>query len=422
MNPSYIIGETAIDADLLQQYLEQYDPVLQKGRRVLVHARHPLPQIIALHLCRKKENALFLCPSHFTDSEVEEIIQRHQIDFLIQEDEENVAEVLKYSTARLSDAHSGLYVFTTGTTGVPKLAHHSWKSITAASDFVDKKLANKTWLMTYAPTGYAGLQVFFSAMKRRGTLVYLLEPSFERYCKSIDRYKVDIISATPTFWRLLINAWPSDLRPPDLDQATVGGEIVTQDVLDLIDRFFHPRKLTHIYASTEVGSAIVVSDRKAGFPKYCLQGDRRVRLRIDNSVLQVNSPSRMKAYVGQADIEDSEGWISTGDVVEERKDRYYFTGRNDGRINVGGSKVLPEEVEAVLLALPNVRDCVVYEKKNPVVGALLASDIVISEPNTGSVAEIKKVLLKSLPGYKVPQYMRFVDKIEISANGKKIRR
>ena len=48
--------------------------------------------------------------------------------------------------------------------------------------------------------------------------------------------------------------------------------------------------------------------------------------------------------------------MDTGDVLELREDRYHFVGRGDGMINVGGMKVYPEEVEAVINGHPGVRD------------------------------------------------------------------
>ena len=60
-----------------------------------------------------------------------------------------------------------------------------------------------------------------------------------------------------------------------------------------------------------------------------------------------------------------EGFVDTGDMLELRGDRYYFVGRRDGMINVGGMKVHPEEVEAVINRHPLVRMSLVRTKKNP---------------------------------------------------------
>ncbi len=424
MRPSFIIDDRMITSSQLDQRLSQYAPLFQKHNRILVYSDNPLTQNICLLLCEQVGALLILCPSHFTETRLVTLLKVHQIDLLVTDDEIENLRFTEFSCSREENRESCLIMFTTGTTGTPKAVKHTWASISVASTSVGRNLQGKTWLMSYVPTGYAGLQVFFSAIKNDGTIVYVRKSGFEGYCRAIVQHGVNIVSATPTFWRLLISGWPADVSAPRLDQATLGGEIVTQDVLDLVDHFFKPSKLTHIYASTEVGTAVIVSDKKAGFPSDYFDQTRKVKFRICEDVLEVKSPSAMAMASGNERMKgvDSEGWISTGDVLEMKDGRYFFVGRKDGRINVGGSKVLPEEVEAALLALQDIQDCIVYEKKNPMVGALLASDVVVLNQQPGMIAAIKKALLKNFPPYKVPQYIRFVDKIPVSENGKKIRK
>ena len=64
-------------------------------------------------------------------------------------------------------------------------------------------------------------------------------------------------------------------------------------------------------------------------------------------------------------------------MLERRGDRYYFTGRRDGVINVGGMKVHPEEVEAVINRHPQVRMSLVRTRKSPITGALVVADVVL---------------------------------------------
>jgi acyl-coenzyme A synthetase/AMP-(fatty) acid ligase len=72
------------------------------------------------------------------------------------------------------------------------------------------------------------------------------------------------------------------------------------------------------------------------------------------------------------------GFVDTGDIVERRGERYYFVGRKDGVINVGGHKVRPEEVEAVLNCHPGVRMSFVRGRKSPITGAVVVADVVAS--------------------------------------------
>ena len=76
-------------------------------------------------------------------------------------------------------------------------------------------------------------------------------------------------------------------------------------------------------------------------------------MRVVDDTLRVRSNRAALRYLG-ADapaLKDADGFVDTGDVVARRGDRYLFIGRRGGVINVGGAKVHPEEVEAVLNAL-----------------------------------------------------------------------
>ena len=88
-----------------------------------------------------------------------------------------------------------------------------------------------------------------------------------------------------------------------------------------------------------------------------------------------------------AALADADGFVDTGDIVELRGDRYYFVGRRGGIINVGGLKVHPEEVEAVINRHPDVRMSLVRSRKNPITGAVVVADVVLRRrPRRGAAA------------------------------------
>ena len=127
---------------------------------------------------------------------------------------------------------------------------------------------------------------------------------------------------------------------------------------------------------------------------------------------------------------DADGFIDTGDIVELRGDRYYFVGRRGGIINVGGLKVHPEEVEAVINRHPDVRMSLVRSRKNPITGAIVVADVVLrAEPEGPGVAdrtqELKREILRAcrdeLAEHKVPASIKFVSALEVAATGKLVR-
>ena len=276
--------------------------------------------------------------------------------------------------------------------------------------------------MAYEPASYAGLQVLYSCLFNDGKLVFPSNSNaFENHPRLITDHGVEVISATPTWWRMLITSWPNERKPPKLRQVTMGGEVIDQSTIDRVDDFFNPDHFTHIFASSEAGTSIIVSDRKAGFPADLLDAEKKTRLRIKEGVLEIKSPFRMQKYLnGETGSENTE-WITTGDRVKRVGDRYFFLGRDDRRLNIGGVKVSPEEIENKIRAYPSVTDCMVYGKSNPIVGMLIVAEVVPDKIDEFDVSGLKSFLLDHLPEYKTPRHYKVVDKIDITENGKKRR-
>ena len=177
--------------------------------------------------------------------------------------------------------------------------------------------------------------------------------------------------------------------------------------------------------------AFDVRDALSGFPASMLTGTSGVDLKVVDATLRVRSSRTAERYLGENPpaLKDPEGFVDTGDVLELRDGRYYFQGRRDGVINVGGLKVHPEEVEAVLNRHPQVRLSLVKTKKNPITGALVVADVLLKDPSTpeGEQARelqqaIKQFCRESLAPHKVPAAISFVPALAISETGKLVRR
>jgi len=126
----------------------------------------------------------------------------------------------------------------------------------------------------------------------------------------------------------------------------------------------------------------------------------------------------------------SDGFVDTGDMVQLQSGRYYFVGRKGGVINVGGLKVHPEEVEAVINTHPRVRMSLVKARKNPITGAIVVAEVVMrgdggAAPDHAALQTLTQEIIDScrrlLPAHKVPAMIRFVPALEVSASGKLVR-
>ena len=151
-------------------------------------------------------------------------------------------------------------------------------------------------------------------------------------------------------------------------------------------------------------------------------------MKVEDGSLRIRSP-RTAVALSRRDspaLADADGFVDTGDMVERRGDRYYFLGRRSGVINIGGLKVYPEEVEAVINRHPAVRMSVVRSRKSPITGSLVVADVVLKGEGTKRARTLKREILKicheSLAAHKVPATIRFVPALEVAAAGKLARR
>ncbi len=314
-------------------------------------------------------------------------------------------------------------VLTTGTTGLPKGARYTW-SRHAGAIRVAPGLTGSRWLLTYNLNHFAGLNVFLTVLCNHGTLVIPDSMDIDPLVRCIKTQAVTHISGTPTFWRVFLGLLRErDARDLRLAHITIGGEAVTDDVLERIRALFPEVPVSQIYATTELGVCFTVRDNRKGFPRsYLYRTDLPVRLRIADGELFVRSPHGMLGYVGAAESPQDD-WFATGDLVRVEGDRVVFMGRKSEVINVGGQKLHPHEVEEIILSVEGVSAVRVYGTPNPVTGQLVTADVQLlpgHDPDAVT-AQIRDRCAARLERHKRPRIIQIVDAIA-TANRKVVRR
>lgn len=302
---------------------------------------------------------------------------------------------------------------TSGTTGTPKIIEHDFAGLISRLKCDPGRGKAIRWAMFYDVARFAGLQVMLQVVVGGSSLVWTEGMTVGEAVSYMLAQGVNAVSATPTMYRkLLMKEQFTDLNPRYL---TLGGEIADQQILDALSHSFPEARITHIYASTEAGVGFSVVDGLAGFPSAWLETGlpRGGRIKIDGDRL----------YLCRDDHGEA-NWIDTEDIVEVSADRCYFRGRRSGAINVGGNKVMPDEVEAVLLAHDAVSLTRVMAKKSSFVGNLVVAEVVLREPLKIATdnKEMSDALIahaaRSLESFKVPATIKFVDNLEVSDAGK----
>jgi acyl-coenzyme A synthetase/AMP-(fatty) acid ligase len=325
--------------------------------------------------------------------------------------------------AAAPDCRTEWLMLTSGTTGDPKLAIHSLRGLTGAIAGRDPGAPRPVWATFYDIRRYGGLQIYLRAMLAGASLV-LSDPG-EAVADHLARLAdagATHVSGTPTHWRrVLMTRQETGFAP---SYIRLSGEIADQAVLDGLRAAYPKASIGHAYASTEAGVGFDVNDGLEGFPQSYLEAPRNgVELRVVDGCLQLRSDRRALGYAGRPDLAlaDAEGWVDSGDMIEVRNGRCHFVGRRSGIINVGGLKVHPEEIEAVIARHAAVRQVRVKARKSPIIGSIVIAEVVLRD-HAVSGGDVSRAIIEhcaaSLPPHKVPALVTIVPAIGITAGGK----
>ncbi|MFB9213690.1 AMP-binding protein [Vibrio sinaloensis] len=409
---------------LCEDFRMQYSQLIGKNCAVLSDDRESLALFLPAidNIC---SNVLLL-PKDAEEHE-NEFYESACIHYVISLSRGRVLDIVSVSKQepKNTELSGALILATSGTTGTPKLASYSLSALLATAKSDISRGEEFIWGLTYDVNRFAGLQVYLQALASGSKLA--IPNSTASMSEIISLYSsasVNCLSATPSFWRKLL--MEPEHHQLCLKRITLGGEISNQSILSALEQRYPSSTIVHIYASTEAGVGFVVKDKREGFPAAYLSNEENsaCKLKIIDGNLWIKSSNGCDAFIkGHLEMND-DGFINTGDMVKLDNDRVLFLGRESGSINVGGNKVMPEKVESILEQHPYIVMAKVYSKSNPVLGALVATEIVVNEKSSYS-KDIKREVLtfckEKLQPFEVPALLKVVESIKTNATGKKVR-
>jgi acyl-CoA synthetase (AMP-forming)/AMP-acid ligase II len=422
--------------DILSKTCLDGRPGELSGRSVLLQVTGQLLSGLAVIEIDGVARRMLLCPPDLNPDYLGALIADAEIDAVITDRPEQWADkgIALVMTAGLpltatspaqTERATEWLMLTSGTSGVPKIVGHTLEGLCGA--IVAEGPARGTppvWATFYDIRRYGGLQIFLRAIVGGGSMV--LSEYGEQLSDHVARLHargVTHISGTPSHWRKLLMSGSAAAFTPRY--VRLSGEIADQAVLDGLAQAFPDASIGHAYASTEAGVGFAVNDGREGFPADLIgQGNGGVEMKVVDGSLCIRSRRTAHAYVGPraAALTDSEGFVDTGDMVELRGDRYYFVGRRGGIINIGGLKVHPEEIEAVINRHSDVRMSRAKSRRSPITGSVVVADVILTTEGAGRAKEIRDEILAacraSLASHKVPAVIRFVEALDVTPAGK----
>ena len=426
-----IVDEITYSYSLLLKQIEIYKNLLEKQIKpfsvVAILGDYSFSNIALFFALFENKNIIVpitttiskIQDEYITESFCEYVIKTEDKELNIQTMKQNSShEMIKKLKENLN---SGLVLFSSGSTGKPKAMIHNLDNL--IDSYKDKKAKSMNMLVFLMFDHIGGLNTLFNALCMGACLIVPENRDAKNICELIQNYKIIVLPSSPTFLNLiLISGEHEKYDLSSLRMITYGTEAMPESLLLKLKQNFPRVKFLQTFGTSETG--ISTTSSKSSDSLYMKIEDANQEYKIVDNELWLRSKTQVLGYLNASmDSFTSDGWFKTGDLVEELEDGYLkIMGRSKEVINVGGQKVLPSEVESVILSMNEIDDCMVYGEKNVITGQTVVCDVVLHEMSENIKKLVRLFCKEKLESFKIPTKVNVVEKTNFSDRFKKIRR
>ena len=317
---------------------------------------------------------------------------------------------------------AGLILFSSGSTGAPKAMIHNLDTL--VDSYGDKKQKQINMLVFLMFDHIGGINTMLNILSMNATMIIPQNRNADDICQLIEEYKIAVLPSSPTFLNLiLINRSYEKYDLSSLRMITYGTETMPEGLLGRLKAVFSKVKFLQTFGTSETG--IAATSSKSSSSTFMKIDDENLEYKIVDNELWLRSKTQILGYLNRSmESFTNDGWFKTGDLVELDNEGFIkIIGRNKEIINVGGQKVLPSEVESVLLGMDEIEDCLVYGEQNAITGQSVSCDVVLK---SGVEADGLKILVRKfckdkLDNFKIPTRVNVVQKTKLTERFKKSR-
>lgn len=314
----------------------------------------------------------------------------------------------------------GLILFSSGSTGKPKAILHDFNRVMDKFRTQRPPISAIPFLMI---DHFGGINTILAITSGLGTVVTVSDRSASKICEAIEKFKVELLPATPSFLNLLLASKMYEKYDlSSLKRITYGTEVMPQSTLDRIHQIFSRVKLLQTYGLSEVG--VLHSKSKGDGSTWVKVGGEGFQTKVIDGILWIKSAYAMVGYLNAPSDFDDEGWFNTHDQVEVDGEFFRILGRKSEIINTGGQKVYPVEIESVILELENIEDVAVYGEKHALLGQMIVAKILLKAPESSESVKkrVRSACLSCLAPFKAPSKVMLTKGPLHNSRQKKIRR
>ncbi len=361
-------------------------------------------------------------------------------------------EMERFSThfERKADSPCGdepmLMLFTSGTTGYPRIATHSYKY--ALGHYPTAKHwhnVNPNGLhFTISDTGWGKAlwgKLYGQWLCEAGVFTY----DFDRFHSDdilplFKKYNITTFCAPPTMYRFFIKEDLSKYDLSSIEYATTAGEALNPEVfnqfkkatgLEIMEGFGQTE--TTLSIANFVGSTPRIGSMGKPSPLYDVvvldpDGNECKTGETGEICIRTKDGAPCGLFIGYyLDDEKTkevwhDGFYHTGDTATMDEDGYlWYVGRIDDVIKSSGYRIGPFEIESVIMELPYVLECAITPVPDEIRGQIVKATIVLTKGTEGTDAlkkEIQEYVKTHTAPYKYPRIVEFVAELPKTISGK----
>jgi acyl-CoA synthetase (AMP-forming)/AMP-acid ligase II len=354
------------------------------------------------------------------------------------------------SRTRLDD--EALILFTSGSTGTPKGVVHTHRSLRARWIALRESLGVQSYDRTLCllPTHFGHGLICNCLFPWLSGLDLYIAPAFSTDCLMqlghlIDDHKITFLSSVPSMWGLTLKAskppQSQSLRRIHCGSAPLGAHLWKQ-----IQEWAGTREVFNAYGITETGSWVagttvgdfVPEDGLIGIPwgaviRILSSREPAAAFDLDSpckteetGYVWINTAALMQGYDGQQQLTDeviSGGWFLTGDVgLIDQRGWLYLKGREREEINKGGTKIYPQDIDAVVERFEHTRKVCTFGIADPLYGQNVAMAVVLKNDDAITIRALHGWMKRHLAEFKMPIRWYILDSFPPNARGKISRR
>ena len=345
---------------------------------------------------------------------------------------------VQYATVATGRDDVALLGFTSGTTGEAKATMHFHRDLLIIADGYAKEVLAVTPDDVFVGSpplaftfGLGGLAVFPLRFGAAATLLENASPP--NLIEIIETYRATVCFTAPTAYRAMLAAMDEGADLSSLRAAVSAGETLPAPVYDawmaktgkpMLDGI-GATEMLHIFITNRFGDSKAACTGKpvAGYEAKVVDDDMREVPRGTVGFLAVSGPTgcryladrRQRVYV-------RDGWNLTGDsFLQDDEGYFHFAARSDDMIISSGYNIAGPEVEAALLAHPDVAECAVIGVADEARGQIVQAHVVLRpgvEPSGEEVLRLQEHVKGTIAPFKYPRSIVFIDELPKTATGK----